>query len=167
MDTILLIAILIGVLGAGALLAALFVATRRNSGGRESAELAARLAQMTEAQAAQQAQLALTLQAQERTLAKTVDERLQLQPLIHGLGERAFLGLQGQGQLGLLGGLGFGHLGKAGGQFSRFTAAGVAAGGHEKCGQKRACAQHADQNGDEKNGIHADILAAVTDSVSA
>ena len=78
MDTILLIAILIGVLGAGALLAALFVATSRNSGGRESAELAARLAQMTEAQAAQQAQLALTLQAHERTLAKTVDERLQL-----------------------------------------------------------------------------------------
>ena len=78
MDTILLIAILIGVLGAGALLAAVFVATRRNTSGRDSAELAARLAQMTEAQAAQQAQLAQTLQAQERALAKTVDERLQL-----------------------------------------------------------------------------------------
>lgn len=78
MDTILLIAILIGVLGAGALLAAVFVAIRRNTSERDSAELAARLAQMTEAQAAQQAQLAQTLQAQERALAKTVDERLQL-----------------------------------------------------------------------------------------
>jgi DNA recombination protein RmuC len=77
MDTILLIAILIGVLGAGALLAALYVATRRNSSGQEAAEMAIRLSQMTEAQAAQQAQLAQTLQAQERALAKAVDERLQ------------------------------------------------------------------------------------------
>ncbi|MFB0923455.1 MAG: DNA recombination protein RmuC, partial [Alphaproteobacteria bacterium] len=78
MDTFLLIAILIAVLGVGALLAALFLASRRNTGGAETAELAIRLSQMTEAQAAQQAQLAQTLQAQERALAKSVDDRLQL-----------------------------------------------------------------------------------------
>lgn len=78
MDTILLIAILIGVLGAGALLAALYLAARRNNGGAEAAEMAIRLSQMTEAQAAQQAQLAQTLQAQERALAKAVDDRMQL-----------------------------------------------------------------------------------------
>ncbi|MGY8955891.1 MAG: DNA recombination protein RmuC [Alphaproteobacteria bacterium] len=78
MYTFLLIAILIAVLGVGALLAALFLASRRNTGGTETAELAIRLSQMTEAQAAQQAQLAQTLQAQERALAKSVDDRLQL-----------------------------------------------------------------------------------------
>jgi DNA recombination protein RmuC len=78
MYTFLLIAILIAVLGVGALLAALFLASRRNTGGAETAELAIRLSQMTEAQAAQQAQLAQTLQAQERALAKSVDDRLQL-----------------------------------------------------------------------------------------
>ena len=78
MYTFLLIAILIAVLGVGALLAALFLTSRRNTGGTETAELAIRLSQMTEAQAAQQAQLAQTLQAQERSLAKSVDDRLQL-----------------------------------------------------------------------------------------
>ena len=78
MYTFLLIAILIAVLGVGALLAALFLTSRRNTGGTETAELAIRLSQMTEAQAAPQAQLAQTLQAQERALAKSVDDRLQL-----------------------------------------------------------------------------------------
>ncbi len=77
MDTTLLIAILIGVLGAGALVAALVIETRRSAANSEVSELSVRLSQMTEAQAAQQAQLAQTLQAQERALAKSVDERLQ------------------------------------------------------------------------------------------
>ncbi|MDE0779363.1 MAG: DNA recombination protein RmuC [Alphaproteobacteria bacterium] len=84
MNTILLIAVLIGVLGVAVLLAALYLTTHRNTGNTEAtgalkaSEMAIRLSQMTEAQAAQQAQLAQTLQAQERALAKAVDDRLQL-----------------------------------------------------------------------------------------
>ena len=78
MNTILLIAILIGILGVGVLLATLLLTSRNNTDSAEASEMAIRLSQMTEAQAAQQAQLAQTLQAQERALAKSVDERLQL-----------------------------------------------------------------------------------------
>jgi DNA recombination protein RmuC len=78
MNTILLIAILIGILGVGVLLATLLLTSRKNKDSAEASEMATRLSQMTEAQAAQQAQLAQTLQAQERALAKSVDERLQL-----------------------------------------------------------------------------------------
>jgi DNA recombination protein RmuC len=54
-----------------------FLATRgRDQGVGETAEIVGRLAQMAESQAATQAQLSERLQAQERTLAKAVEERL-------------------------------------------------------------------------------------------
>ncbi len=74
--------LLVGLLG---ILAALW-AVRRRGGGRlgevadhvaqAQAELAGRLSQMAESQAAAQAQLSERLQAQERALAKTLEERL-------------------------------------------------------------------------------------------
>ncbi|MGE3969557.1 MAG: DNA recombination protein RmuC [Dongiaceae bacterium] len=69
-------------LGLGAVLlllvaAALAAAWRAGRGGeRAAAELAGRLAQMAEAQAAREALLADRLQAQERALAQTVEQRL-------------------------------------------------------------------------------------------
>lgn len=75
MDILVLIVIVVGAVGASALVAAIMLRARPDNSGDVSA-LAERLAQMTEAQAAQQAQLAQTLQAQERALAKSVDDRL-------------------------------------------------------------------------------------------
>jgi len=61
-------------LGIGALLTLLFM--RGRGGGRNDAELAGRLAQMAESQAAVQAQLAERLQAQEKAVGKALEERL-------------------------------------------------------------------------------------------
>jgi DNA recombination protein RmuC len=73
MDPLLLAAIIV----AGAVIAATaaIVLSRRN-GSPEVAALGERLAQMTDLHAASQAQLAQQLQAQERALAKSLDERL-------------------------------------------------------------------------------------------
>lgn len=76
MDTLVLIAIMVGAVGVTALAAIIVLRTRPDTSGDITA-LAERLSQMTEAQAAQQAQFAQTLQAQERALAKSVDDRLQ------------------------------------------------------------------------------------------
>ncbi|MBS29374.1 MAG: DNA recombination protein RmuC [Alphaproteobacteria bacterium] len=76
MDILVLIAIVVGAVGVTALAATLLLRSRPDNSGDISA-LAERLSQMTEAQAAQQAQFAQTLQAQERALAKSVDDRLQ------------------------------------------------------------------------------------------
>ncbi len=86
MDTLLLIvAAIVAICGAvaiGAAATAYLLRARPGQGAPETNSdvmaLAERLSQMTEAQAAQQAQLAQTLQAQERSLAKAVDDRLQL-----------------------------------------------------------------------------------------
>ncbi len=56
--------------------AAVWALSRRRGADPALAELTGRLAQMAEAQAAQQAQLAERMQAQERALAKALDERL-------------------------------------------------------------------------------------------
>lgn len=73
MDPLLLAVIIV----AGAAMAAIaaMVLLRRDNGSGVAA-LAERLAQMTELHAAAQAQLAQQLQAQERALAKSLDERL-------------------------------------------------------------------------------------------
>ncbi|MEE8189615.1 MAG: DNA recombination protein RmuC [Kiloniellales bacterium] len=55
----------------------LLVTHGRARGAGEAGELAGRLAQMAEAQAAAQAQLAERLQAQERAVTKAVEERLE------------------------------------------------------------------------------------------
>src|SRR3546814_16187001 len=80
MDLTLPIALLLALIGVGALAVAFLVIGRRGGGEQADAHvvaLAERLAQMTEAQAAQQAQPAQTPQAQERALARSVDERMQ------------------------------------------------------------------------------------------
>ena len=82
MDILLLTVAVIGAVAVGALASAFLLrrstqAEAPETGGEISA-LAERLSQMTEAQAAQQAQLAKTLQYQERALAKSVDDRLQV-----------------------------------------------------------------------------------------
>jgi DNA recombination protein RmuC len=72
MDLVLILAVALAlVMGA---LAALVFLRGRGAGG--AAEIAGRLTQMAESQAATQAQLAERLQAQERALAKALDERL-------------------------------------------------------------------------------------------
>ncbi len=73
MDPLLLAVVIV----AGAAIAAIaaLVLLRRDNGSGVAA-LAERLAQMTELHAASQAQLAQQLQAQERALAKSLDERL-------------------------------------------------------------------------------------------
>ena len=72
MDLVLILAVSLAlVLGA---LAALVFLRGRGAGG--AAEIAGRLTQMAESQAATQAQLAERLQAQERALTKAIEERL-------------------------------------------------------------------------------------------
>lgn len=66
--------------------AALFLRRTAGETGAGVAELAGRLKQMAEAQAAANAQLAERLQAQERALAATVDQRLSL--LANKVGEQ-------------------------------------------------------------------------------
>ncbi len=82
MDILLLIVAVIGAVAIGAAAAAFLLRKRAAEDTPETNSdvlaLSERLSQMTEAQAAQQAQLAQTLQAQERALAKAVDDRLQL-----------------------------------------------------------------------------------------
>ncbi|MEP4380120.1 MAG: DNA recombination protein RmuC [Alphaproteobacteria bacterium] len=82
MDILLVIVAVVGAVAIGAAVATYFLRIRTNRAAPEPNSdviaLAERLSQMTEAQAAQQAQLAQTLQAQERALAKAVDDRLQL-----------------------------------------------------------------------------------------
>jgi DNA recombination protein RmuC len=74
MDLMTILAIL-AALALGALAA--YLATRGRGGGAAgTAEIAGRLAQMAESQAATQAQLAERLQAQERAVTKAVEERL-------------------------------------------------------------------------------------------
>ena len=73
MDPSLLAAIIVA--GAAIIAIASMVLLRRN-GGPDVTALSERLAQMTELHAASQAQLAQQLQAQERALAKSLDERL-------------------------------------------------------------------------------------------
>ena len=72
MDPTLILAIATA-LAVGALVAVLLL---RGRGAGAMAEIAGRLTQMAESQAATQAQLAERLQAQERALAKAVEERL-------------------------------------------------------------------------------------------
>ncbi|MCH8810018.1 MAG: DNA recombination protein RmuC [Proteobacteria bacterium] len=72
MDPTLILAIAVA-LAVGALVAVLLL---RGRGAGAMAEIAGRLTQMAESQAATQAQLAERLQAQERALAKAVEERL-------------------------------------------------------------------------------------------
>ncbi len=72
MDPTLILAIA-AALAVGALAAVLLL---RGHGAGAASEIAGRLTQMAESQAATQAQLAERLQAQERTLAKAVEERL-------------------------------------------------------------------------------------------
>lgn len=82
MDILLLIVAVLGAVAIGAAAAAFLLRKRPTQDAPEPNSdvlaLSERLSQMTEAQAAQQAQLAQTLQAQERALAKAVDDRLQL-----------------------------------------------------------------------------------------
>jgi len=73
MDATLLIGIAIV---AAALIVAVAVVVARRGGGSDVAALGERLAQLTELHAAAQAQLAQQLQAQERALTKSLDERL-------------------------------------------------------------------------------------------
>ena len=79
MDILLLVVAVIGAVAIGAAATAYLLRTRADQAAPEPngdvIALAERLSQMTEAQAAQQAQLAQTLQAQERALAKAVDDR--------------------------------------------------------------------------------------------
>jgi DNA recombination protein RmuC len=78
MDTSVMIALVSGLLlGAVAVLAAWWLQPgRRRDGERAMAELAGRLSQMAESQAAQQSRLSEQLQAQERAVAKALEERL-------------------------------------------------------------------------------------------
>jgi DNA recombination protein RmuC len=69
-----LIVAVIAALAVGALLVLLL--TRNRGGGADGAELAGRLAQMAESQAAVQAQLAERLQAQEKAVSKELEDRL-------------------------------------------------------------------------------------------
>ncbi len=73
MDPMLLIAIIVAGIAIAAIAA--LVLLRRDSGSGVAA-LTERLAQMTDLHAASQVQLAQQLQAQERALAKSLDERL-------------------------------------------------------------------------------------------
>jgi DNA recombination protein RmuC len=78
MDTSVIIALVSGLLlGAVVALAAWWLQPgRRRDGERAMAELAGRLSQMAESQAAQQSRLSEQLQAQERAVAKALEERL-------------------------------------------------------------------------------------------
>ena len=78
MDTSVIIALVSGLLlGAAAALAAWWLQPgRRRDGERAMAELTGRLSQMAESQAAQQSRLSEQLQAQERAVAKALEERL-------------------------------------------------------------------------------------------
>ena len=82
MDILLLIVSVVGAVAVGALASGFLLRSSATPDERETASeitaLAERLSQMTEAQAAQQAQFAQPLQAQERALAKSVDDRLQI-----------------------------------------------------------------------------------------
>ena len=72
------IALLAAVLVGASLVAVAIVWTRRGAAGSgDVGALAERLGQLTDSQAAQQAQLARQMQAQERALAKALDARLQ------------------------------------------------------------------------------------------
>jgi DNA recombination protein RmuC len=71
MDSTILTGLLIGLLAGAALV---WVVLRGR--GQEGGELAGRLAQLADSQAAQQSQLAERLQAQERALARALEERL-------------------------------------------------------------------------------------------
>jgi len=72
--SLLLVALAALAIALGAVAAALFA--RDRNAGDASAELAGRLSQMAESQAAVQAQLAERLQAQERAVTKALEERL-------------------------------------------------------------------------------------------
>lgn len=82
MDSLLIVALIVAALaGVAAMAALVLVLARRTASegaGPEAAlaELAGRLAQLGESQAAQQAALSERLQAQERALAKALEERL-------------------------------------------------------------------------------------------
>ncbi|MEM7225721.1 MAG: DNA recombination protein RmuC [Pseudomonadota bacterium] len=73
-DTILLI--VVALVALSALGVALVVFARGRDKSRELAELTGRLTQMAESQAAQQERLSSALQAQERAVSKTLEERL-------------------------------------------------------------------------------------------
>ncbi len=75
MDIAVSISLILAALAAGAFLAFLFQRGRRGDSG-DMAALTGRLAQMAESQAASQAQLAERLHAQERAVAKAVEDRL-------------------------------------------------------------------------------------------
>ncbi len=86
-----------------------------------------------------------------------------MQPVVDGLGERAFLGLQGLGELRLLGRLGLGHLGQALGKGQhvavRFGHVRRRALAQQKGGGGRTDGDGTGEGDDQKQDIHGVILA--------